>query len=326
MRGFPMLKGNFRTFEHPFFSCLLMFIGEYAILFVFYITKRCGVVYKQEGDLPPVNPLILAIPSFLDLLGSTLGFFAFFFLAASVSQMMMSVMMLTTCILSIIFLKKRYYRHHWTGFIIILIGVTIVAVNAVVQSSRNPTASSTNTKPEGVIMYLLSLVLQATQCVTEEAIFRKSTCAPMECVGYEGASGILYYLILLPVFQFIHVPKMVSNFGVLEDSVEALSQCADNKYILIMVLTYPIIIAILNVAGQGITKYLSALHRTIIAQCRTILVWAIALMIGWEKFYVLQLVGFVFVILGSILYNEILVLPFCGFNLYTKKALANKTP
>jgi drug/metabolite transporter (DMT)-like permease len=324
MRGFSMMKARGRSFEHPFFTCLLMFIGEYAILMLFYITKKFGMVYKAEEGLPKVNPLILAIPSFLDLLGSTLGFFAMFFLAASVSQMMMSVMMLTTCVLSIIFLKKRYFRQHWTGFLIILVGVTIVATNAVVQSNRNPTAAATNTQPIGIIMYLLSLIIQATQCVTEEIIFRKFTCHPLECVGYEGASGILYYLILLPIFQFINVPKKVSIYGVLENSVEALSQCAANKYILLMVITYPMIIAVLNVSGQGITKYLSALHRTIIAQCRTVLVWVVALIIGWEKFYVLQLVGFAFVIFGSLLYNEIIVLPCGGFNLYTKKALAAK--
>jgi len=233
----------------------------------------------------------------------------------------MSVMMLTTCILSIIFLKKRYYRHHWTGFLLIIIGVTIVASNAIIQSKNHPTDSTTNTQPIGVIMYLLSLVVQATQCVTEELIFRKNSCHPMECVGYEGASGIIYYLILLPIFQFIPVSNKVSNFGVLENSVEALSQCVANNTLLAMIITYPFIIAALNVSGQGIIKYSSALHRTILGQCRTIIVWVIAMILGWEKFYILQLVGFVFVLAGSLLYNEIIVMPCLGFNQYTKKAL-----
>lgn len=37
------------------------------------------------------------------------------------------------------------------------------------------------------------------------------------------------------------------------------------------------------------------------------------MLIGWEKFEYLQLLGFFFLVLGTVLYNEVLVLPFCGF-------------
>ena len=323
-KGFTMQYSRQRLYEHPFFTCLLMFIGEYSVYFLFKLTKPCAH-YNCDDNLPKLNPFILAIPSLFDLLASTLSFFAFFFLAASVSQMMMSGMMVITCILSIAFLKKQYYRHHWTGLLIILIGVSTVAINAIIQTQNDPNAASTNTKPLGVIMYLSSVIFQAFQCVAEEAIFRKYTCHPMEAVGYEGASGVFYFLILLPIFQFVKVPVYISRYGVLENTVEALSQIASNKFLLVMVLTYPIVVALLNIAAQGVTKYSSALHRTILAQCRTILVWIVAMIIGWEKFYILQLVGFLIVILGTLIYNEILVLPCCGFNLYTKKALRSSS-
>ena len=43
-----------------------------------------------------------------------------------------------------------------------------------------------------------------------------------------------------------------------------------------------------------------------------------------EHFKVLQLAGFVFLVFGTLVYNEIVVLPFLGFNLYTRTALAQK--
>lgn len=43
---------------------------------------------------------------------------------------------------------------------------------------------------------------------------------------------------------------------------------------------------------------------------------------GHESFQGLQLVGFVILIAGTLLYNEIIVLPFGGFNMYTKAARA----
>jgi hypothetical protein len=39
----------------------------------------------------------------------------------------------------------------------------------------------------------------------------------------------------------------------------------------------------------------------------------------------LQLVGFILLVFGTLVYNEILVIPFLGFNLYTREALAKKS-
>lgn len=43
-----------------------------------------------------------------------------------------------------------------------------------------------------------------------------------------------------------------------------------------------------------------------------------------EEFSVLQLFGFIFLVFGTLVYNEILVLPFLGFDKYTKIALKRK--
>ena len=43
-----------------------------------------------------------------------------------------------------------------------------------------------------------------------------------------------------------------------------------------------------------------------------------------EDFSVLQLFGFIFLVFGTLVFNEILVLPFLGFDQNTKTALARK--
>jgi len=43
-----------------------------------------------------------------------------------------------------------------------------------------------------------------------------------------------------------------------------------------------------------------------------------------EDFSVLQLFGFIFLVFGTLVFNEILVLPFLGFDQNTKSALARK--
>ena len=43
-----------------------------------------------------------------------------------------------------------------------------------------------------------------------------------------------------------------------------------------------------------------------------------------EDFSVLQLFGFIFLVFGTLVFNEILILPFLGFDQNTKVALARK--
>ena len=41
-----------------------------------------------------------------------------------------------------------------------------------------------------------------------------------------------------------------------------------------------------------------------------------------EQFHLLQLFGFILLVIGTLVFNEIVTVPFFGFNLYTREALA----
>jgi len=43
-----------------------------------------------------------------------------------------------------------------------------------------------------------------------------------------------------------------------------------------------------------------------------------------ETFHYLQLVGFILLVIGTLVYNEIVIIPFWNFDKYTKEALAKK--
>ena len=76
-----------------------------------------------------------------------------------------------------------------------------------------------------------------------------------------------------------------------------------------------------------ITKHISATSRTTLKQTKIVLVWVFFLFYpghGHEKFKPLQLVGFIVLVSGIMLYNEIIILPFWGFNKYTILALDEK--
>ena len=64
-----------------------------------------------------------------------------------------------------------------------------------------------------------------------------------------------------------------------------------------------------NIAGVYITKLQSATHRSCVDATRQVLVWAHALLVGWERFNPLELLGYTLLLLGTLTYTGILSSP-----------------
>lgn len=72
---------------------------------------------------------------------------------------------------------------------------------------------------------------------------------------------------------------------------------------------------------------MSATSRTTLKQTKIVLVWVFFLIYkgkGHETFKPLQLVGFIILVTGIMLYNEILIIPFFGFNEYTSNKINDR--
>ena len=93
---------------------------------------------------------------------------------------------------------------------------------------------------------------------------------------------------------------------------------------------YVLSIASFNFSGLTISKNVSSTARTIVDTLRTIVIWLFFLTMPFlpeetkETFSWLQLLGFFILILGSLIYNEILVIPFCGCEKNTKEAIKKR--
>ncbi len=58
-------------------------------------------------------------------------------------------------------------------------------------------------------------------------------------------------------------------------------------------------IAFFNFAGISVTKELSSTTRMVLDSGRTLVIWAVTLALGWQKFNALQVVGFVLLVIGK---------------------------
>ena len=82
-----------------------------------------------------------------------------------------------------------------------------------------------------------------------------------------------------------------------------------------------ITIAGFNITGVMITKYASAAQRSTVDTCRTLVIWCLFLLMGKEKFLVGELFGFGLLVLGTLVYNEIIEIPLNLMNRNTKAAI-----
>lgn len=185
------------------------------------------------------------------------------------------------------------------------------------------------TKPLGIILIIASQFFAGTMFIIEEKLLGDYYLDPLKVVGFEGLWGLIYYAILLPIFQQIkcNVDGLCTN-GRLEDTAQAFSQMGQEPVLIAYSICIIFSIACFNGFGVAVTKNASSAQRSTIDTSRTVLIWVFCLIYPGagvhEEFHFLQLGGFIVLVIGTLVYNEIIVIPFLGLDQNTRAALAQK--
>ena len=336
---------------HQKFITFCMFNGEFLCLLFYWLkdgrkkNKNSEQIESSENN-PTINLKPKAkfwyflFPAVFDILGSSISSISLSFLPSSIYQMFRGAIIIFTCTASILFLKNKYYRQHFLGICIVVIGLIIVGVNASLSGSSDEFDSKIVL---GIFLVVLSQVFSCMLFVSEEKILKNYDVPPLKAVGMEGMWGVACYIILLFIFYFI---RCESWYDILKDNVciedgkggdirfenaiFAFKQIWDSSDIKIFLSMYILSIAFFNFSGLTISKYSSATSRTIVDTLRTVIVWTFFLLMPFvpedtkETFSWLQLLGFLILILGGLIYNEILVIKFWGFADNTKAAIKKR--
>merc|ERR1712032_1634521 len=100
-----------------------------------------------------------------------------------------------------------------------------------------------------------------------------------------------------------------------EDTLFALRQVWASPSLLVNCIVFSLSVAAINYCGVTVTKMASAGARSITEPLRTISIWCFFLLpivehCHRERFNVIQFLGFMFLIAGNLIYNQIVTLPF----------------
>ena len=316
------------NFTHIFFNNFLMFFSELLLLIPYYlINKNSDKNSKKNSN--KIKWYQYAIPPVLDFFGSGLFSFGLLFLFAGVCQMIRGSALIITFIFSVLLLKNKHFLNHYFGIFLTILGIVFVGLAAF---NRKKTAEEhqLHSPTLGLICTVVSQLFSGYQVIFEENLLKKYDCAPMKLAGMEGAFGTAYSVFVCLVFYFVKCAsgsELSKQFCIgdennvyrLENIFYAFRQMADNHNIILIILIECLGYFIYNFTGLGISKYSTAVNRCIIDTIRIIIVWGY-FMLPFndikirEKFSFLQLSGFVFLLFGNLIYNDVLSYLKCNNN------------
>jgi drug/metabolite transporter (DMT)-like permease len=298
------------------------------------------VVISEKQNLPPqkpeLSPYMLMLPAFCDFLSSTVNTIGLTMMTGSSFQMMRGASILFVALFSKMFLKSKLFVHNYIALTLIIFGLGLVgAANLVLEPSiprMCSTLEATTTSVLGFALIFFGSIFVAFQFIIEEEFIKKYNVHPLEIVGWEGVWGALFYIPVLIVFQNIQCPNPVAgkeswtkvlctrndkNEWILEDSHFAIRQNMNDSSLLFCNIAYCLSIALFNFTGVTVTKIASAASRAVTDTIRTVVIWCffmlpIVSICNREHFNFVQLTGFLFLIGGTLIYNEIIQLPLFG--------------
>lgn len=266
-----------------------------------------GSVATRVEGLTGKRILLLGLPSTCDIIGTTFMNVGLLVVPVSIFQMVRGAVVLFVGSFSVIFLKRTLSRKQWAGLLSVTVGVFIVGLSAIGHNKKSdePTTTAWETA-FGVLIILLAQVFTASQFVLEEFILEKYSMEPIKVVAWEGTFGTLITVVASLLVYAIFVPKSSDTHSIF-DLTEGVSQVVSNRALLTSSFLIMLALSTFNVTGLTVTRLISATSRSTIDTCRTIGIWAVSLLIGWETFKFLQLVGFAMLVFGTLLFNGVIL-------------------
>jgi len=296
-----------------------------------FLEQKKNLKKKPVEEASPYS-YIFALPTCCDLTASTIASLGLLWVDASIWQMMRGAIIIFGAILSLVILRKRLQVHNWLGISLVVVGLFFVGFAGFLKNAdgnnNNTNKVDTSLFFFGIVLVLIAQVIQALQMIIEEILLKKRNFEPLNVVFMEGFWGItIMTCVVFPVLYFIRPlpigPDKYSTapaqpvFDIFTENIfDSFYQMSSQNIFLFENLILLFSIAFFNFFGLSLTRYLSTVHRTLIDACRTVTVWLFQVIlryvfnltdagesVGW--FSILQLIGFIFLVLGTIIYNEV---------------------
>ncbi|RIB23298.1 hypothetical protein C2G38_2134190 [Gigaspora rosea] len=290
----PMADESERQyFEQPVWQTLNMFIGETLCAYVILICElhRNENSISEPSTTSEINESIGFAKKYLFFLPAIFIICGLIYTSVSIYQMLRGAAILFTGSFSVMFLRRRLYAYHWFSLLLVSLGILVVGLSSV----RRSTLEQSNAFL-GIVYILFAQIFNAAQLVLEEKIMIVYQITPLKAVSYEGIFGLMTVFFGMFILHFI---IGISHPGgiLMQIWLTGISSC--------------ICVAFFNFFALTFTRNVNSISRSTVDACRILFTWMISLFLGWETFSWLQVIGFIILIFGTFIFNDVIQLPPC---------------
>lgn len=288
------------AYSQPFLQAWLMMLGELLCLVVFSIMYLFANESRRANLNVNRHALKFSVPNLCDWTGTTLIFASYAFITASTIQMLRGSSVVLTCLVSKFYLGRQQHPHHILGVVLVTAGLVFVALSSIVGPKPDELYAEQEKLGNPVVGIMIVLGAQLAVCmqwIIEEKLNTKNPIHPLLAIGTEGSSGFL-----------IGIPILIAAELMGAEVTKGFRQTSHCRDLFLGSMSLPLSIAFFNASGFAITKMTGATARSTIDASRTVLVWVMCMYLGWESFKWLQFIGFIVLITGTSMYNNLIVI------------------
>ena len=321
------IKSYGTKFKHPFMYSFVLFLSETTgiLTYKYCFQKEDEESIPKEESITKLKPklYIFTIPAIFDLFSSFFGMLSYENLPASITTMFDGGNTICVFLLSLFFLKNTHSQNNFIGVFLLIIGLFFISLSAINDKNRRfehtETTSGLVQTIVGILCCIFCNIFTALHAITEEYIFKTRIIHPIKLIGFEGLFGTIFSFTLILIFSQIKFGKSIEFLCIkdketgslyIENFYIAIRQILEEKQIIFLVILLFFLFIIYNYCYITITKVTNATTNIVLYNLTALFIWIFFLIPihkeeNQEKIGILQCIGFLILILGVCVYNDV---------------------
>lgn len=238
------------------------------------------------------------------------------FIPASIFTIVSGSKIMFSIIFARLMLAKPVLRKDYFTVLLMITGVSLVGYSGYVKSQDSNAQEShpltLKNLSIGLPFTIISNVLSSLIYVIFELVLKEKKTDPLRFCSMSGAYGIVTTSIFVMLATLLPCgnARMCSLGGYLEDPVLALNHIFSSSTVFIYILLFIISVPCYIYSLMYISKNIGSVFLTVAKNTYCISIWVVSVSLGLEnielKSFVYEFLGFVLIILGTLVYNEVL--------------------